>query len=347
MPASFVPGEGDNPVSPELEEALVAIRGARVSSHAPYDEFVAASPQGTIFCRSWWLDATAGPGGWRHADVIDADGRLVATWPAAVRSTRFGDVLTGAPLTPYLGPLLSAGDGRQRRSREVDQLESLADALKPYAHIDARCSPRLDYWAPLAWHGFSQTSHYTWRLEDVSDEEAAFAGLQNSTRRQVSKAQSSGLVVEPGSVDDLVALQRQTFERQEGGWKRSAGGVSCGGSPPQSRLTTPARSWSPAATTGGCIPPRCSCTTSAPRGTSSAPATPSCGRAAAPRCSCGRGSAEPAPAEPRSTSRARCSATSSASSATSAASPSPTRSCATPRRGSGGGGWPPAVRWAR
>jgi hypothetical protein len=184
-------------------------------THAPYDAFVAASPQGTLFCRSWWLDATAGPDRWRHADVCDADGRLVATWPAVLRRTRFGDVLTGAPLTPYLGPLLSAGDGRQRRSREVDQLERLADALKPYAHVDARCSPRLDYWAPLAWYGFSQTSHYTWRLEDVSDEEATLARLQNSARRQVAKAQRLGLVVEAGAVDDFVALQRRTFERQE------------------------------------------------------------------------------------------------------------------------------------
>jgi hypothetical protein len=31
----------------------------------------------------------------------------------------------------------------------------------------------------------------------------------------VSKAQREGLVVEPGSADDLVALQRKTFERQE------------------------------------------------------------------------------------------------------------------------------------
>jgi hypothetical protein len=184
-------------------------------SHAPYDVFVAESPQGTLFCNSWWLDAAAGPGGWRHADVCDADGRLVATWPAALRRTRYGDVLTGAPLTPCLGPLLSAGDGRKRRSREVDQLERLADALKPYAHVEARCSPALDYWTPLAWHGFSQTSHYTWRLEDVSDEEATFARLQDSTRRQVSKAQRLGLVAEHGSVDDLVALQRKTFERQE------------------------------------------------------------------------------------------------------------------------------------
>lgn len=184
-------------------------------AHSEYDAFVAASPQGTVFCRSWWLDATAGAGRWRHADIRDADGRLVATWPAAVRQTRFGDVLTGAPLTPYLGPLLSAGDGRQRRSREVDQLERLVEALGPYAHVDARCSPLLDYWTPLAWHGFSQTTHYTWRLDDVADEEATFARLRDSARRQVAKAQRLGLVVAPGSADDLVTLQRHTFARQE------------------------------------------------------------------------------------------------------------------------------------
>lgn len=192
---------------------------------AEYDAFVAASRQGTVFCRSWWLDATAGPDGWRHADVRGDDGRLVATWPAAVRQTPLGDVFTGAPLTPYLGPLLSAGDGRQRRAREVEQLERLVEALRPYAHLDARCSPQLDYWAPLVWHGFSQTSHYTWRMEDVSDEEATFARLQNSLRGKVSKARRLGLVIEPGSVDDLLALQRQTFERQEGAGAGPAEGL--------------------------------------------------------------------------------------------------------------------------
>ena len=124
-------------------------------------------------------------------------------------------MLTGAPLTPYLGPLLSAVDGPPHGSREIELLEGLVEALSPYAHLDARCSPRLDYWTPLAWHGFSQTSHYTWRLEDVSDEEATLAGLRKSTRSTISRARRDGIVVAPGSVDDLLALQRRTFERQE------------------------------------------------------------------------------------------------------------------------------------
>ena len=43
-------------------------------THAEYDAFVAASPQGTIFCRSWWLDAAAGEGRWR------ATGRVGSGW---------------------------------------------------------------------------------------------------------------------------------------------------------------------------------------------------------------------------------------------------------------------------
>jgi hypothetical protein len=186
-----------------------------VTDHVEYDAFVAASRHGTVFSTSWWLDATAGAGRWEHADVRDAGGQLVATWPVVVRTTRLGRVLTGAPLTPYLGPLLSAGDGPPHGSREIELLESLVESLRPYAHLDARCSPRFDYWTPLAWHGFTQTSHYTWRIEDTSDEEATFAGFRKSTRSTVSRAQRAGLAVEPGTVDDLLALQRRTFERHD------------------------------------------------------------------------------------------------------------------------------------
>src|SRR2546423_140211 len=42
---------------------------------SPYDELVATSPQGSVFCTSWWLDAVA-PGGWR-AHELEENGRVV------------------------------------------------------------------------------------------------------------------------------------------------------------------------------------------------------------------------------------------------------------------------------
>jgi Acetyltransferase (GNAT) domain len=179
-----------------------------------YDDLVGRSPQGSVFASSWWLDAVA-PGGWR-ANAVERDGRLVAAWPTVVRRSRWGVVHDGAPITPYLGPILTAGAGaHRRRSREAEQLELLLPRLGDFAQLEARCSPAFDYWTPLHWHGFSQTTRYTWRLRDLSDGEAVFAGLRENLRREIRKARRQGLVVEDGSVGDYLPLHERSAERQE------------------------------------------------------------------------------------------------------------------------------------
>jgi len=172
-----------------------------------YDDVVARSTQASIFASSWWLDAVA-PGAWR-AHVADG-----AAWPTVVRRSRFGDVHVGAPMTPYLGPLLTPGTGVGRRSREIEQLEALLDRIGSHAHLEAACSPAFDYWAPLHWHGFGQTTHYTWRLPDVGDPEAVFAGVRENVRREVRKARKRGIVVSEASLSEYLGVHEQTAARQ-------------------------------------------------------------------------------------------------------------------------------------
>ena len=178
-----------------------------------YDELVARSPQGSIFSTSWWLDAVA-PGRWRpHAVGGDV---LEAAWPTVVRSTRFGAVHEGAPLTPFLGPLLGASESPSRtRARQVEWLERLLEELNGFAHLDARCHPGFDYWTPLAWHGFEQTTHYTWRLTDLTDLESVWNGLRENIRREVRKARKRAVEVSEGSLDDLDHVQAKTAERHD------------------------------------------------------------------------------------------------------------------------------------
>jgi hypothetical protein len=179
-----------------------------------YDELVVRSPQGSLFASSWWLEAVA-PGRWRtHA--VERDGAVVAAWPTIVRKSRWGEVHEGAPITPYLGPILSGGAGvHRRRSREAEQLEQLLAELGRFAHIEARCGPEFDYWTPLHWHGFSQTTHYTWRLPDLTDLEAVFGGLRENLRREIRKAGKLGIVVEDGTLGDYLRLHELGAERQD------------------------------------------------------------------------------------------------------------------------------------
>jgi Acetyltransferase (GNAT) domain len=187
-----------------------------------YDELVAGSPQGSVFARSWWLDAVA-PGGWR-AHVVELGGARAA-WPTVHWAGRYGAVHLGAPLTPYLGPILPAraGNPHKARSQEVHLVEALVEAIGRHAHLEARCHPAFSYWTPLAWHGFAQTTRYTWRLAP-GDAEAAFRGLRENVRTDVRKAGRQGITVGEGALVDFLPLRAHTLPAQ-----RAAGATSAPG----------------------------------------------------------------------------------------------------------------------
>jgi hypothetical protein len=176
-----------------------------------YDGLVARSPQGSVFATSWWLDAVA-PGRWR-AHEVEERADVLCAWPTVVRSTPLGAIHVMPPLTPYLGPVLQPGEGVRRRSREIEQVEALLERLGRFAHLEATCSPAFDYWTPLRWHGFRQTTHYTWRLAHVRDMDAVFAGLRDNVRREIRKAERQGLTVEEGRLADYLGLHEATAAR--------------------------------------------------------------------------------------------------------------------------------------
>jgi hypothetical protein len=176
-----------------------------------YDEMVA--DVGSVFASGWWLDAVA-PGRWRPHTVTEG-GSVVAAWPATVRPTRWGEVLEGAPLTPFLGPLMRLPDNVVQHWAEQQRLlGALLEEIGPVAAIDARCHPEFDYWTPLRWHGFAQTTTYTWRLEDISDTEAVFARTRENVRREVRKAAKRGVSVGPGGLEELLAVHAHTAAQQ-------------------------------------------------------------------------------------------------------------------------------------
>ncbi len=187
-------------------------------THEAWDEFVEQSPQGSPFAASWWLDAAAGPGNWGVAQVL-RNGSVVAGWPTVRRDSRHGTVHVGAPLTPHLGPILSPpphdASSMRRWSHMVDQTRELVEKLGSFAHLEARCHPEFSYWTPLSWSGFSQTTSYTWRFNDLTDVEQILAGAHQRVRRWLKKSASKGIEVEPVEVDVLVELHQRTLSRHD------------------------------------------------------------------------------------------------------------------------------------
>ena len=156
-----------------------------------------------IFHSPWWLDTVA-PGAWREASVCEG-GVTRARWPYVVQRQRGLTRLTAPPLTPRLGPLIESGETKlsKRLGQHKELLFTLVDQLPTHDQFLQNLHPELEYWLPLSWRGFTQTTLYSYTLEDLSDLETIRSGFSKGVRSDINKAGRSLTVRRNQGTSDL------------------------------------------------------------------------------------------------------------------------------------------------
>ena len=182
-----------------------------------YRTLCTQEPSIPLFSQAWWLDATAGEGVWDVA-LVEKGGTIVAAMPYVTRQ-RYGFTLLGQPaLTQTLGPWLRETEGKSstRLAQHKDWLQALIAQLPPFAHFIQNWHWKMGNWLPFYWAGFQQTTRYTYILQELSDEQELWQGLQENIRREIKKAGNrlQLRVRDDLTVDDFLVLNRMTFARQ-------------------------------------------------------------------------------------------------------------------------------------
>ncbi|MCD6599365.1 MAG: GNAT family N-acetyltransferase [Dehalococcoidia bacterium] len=121
-------------------------------------------------------------------------------------------------LTQTLGVLLAPPTGEKyerRLSREMEVLRALVDAIPPFKVIAFNCHYSFTNWLPFYWDGYTQTTRYTYVIEDTSDLDAVWSGMGQAVRTEIRKAEKNGIeVVESDNLDEFWRLNSMTWERQ-------------------------------------------------------------------------------------------------------------------------------------
>jgi GNAT acetyltransferase-like protein len=167
----------------------------------------------TIFEEPWWLDAVA-PRSWQVAE-LRRDGRIVGRWPYVMAVRAGMTYLTQSSLTPRLGPWLQPSPtnaGVDARGREV--LEGLLRNLPAFDCLRQNFPPTITDWLPFYWHGFEQTTRYTYQLPLADDIERLWEGVQSRTQSVIRKAERVVQVEESDDLGTFIELNRQVFARQ-------------------------------------------------------------------------------------------------------------------------------------
>jgi hypothetical protein len=167
-----------------------------------------------IFQRPWWLEAVA-PGRWGEVSCVEG-GRVVARLPFVVRGRPRFRVLAQSSLMQTLGPWVESSEAKPARAlaREHELLAELESRLPAARGFVQQFSPVMLNALAFHWAGYRLGVQYTYRLEGLGSEEALWAGMRDSVRREIRKARKRVEVVEGAGVDRFHAVLSMTYARQ-------------------------------------------------------------------------------------------------------------------------------------
>lgn len=193
-------------------EQAFTLRYLEPNEYPLWDALVDVSPQGSVFCRSWWLSAV----GDVRVLACFSGNQIIAGIPLYFER-RFGiPVCTMPKLTQTWGIVIQPLKGKAvaAAARETKILRAFASRLSRYRVFFQAFHPNLSNWLPFYWSGFRQTTRFTYVLDDLADLDRLWEGISDSARGPIRKAQEAGLTVVPCGIDEVYRCECLSYGRQ-------------------------------------------------------------------------------------------------------------------------------------
>jgi len=169
-----------------------------------------------IFSKDWWLDSICGEDNW-DVVVIEKGGQISATMPYYKTKKMIFNLTTMPPLTQTMGIYIKYPKGQKYYKKLSWEKEMMSQVIKQLPDVDyfsQNFHHSITNWLPFYWEGFTQTTRYTYVIENITIEELE-KNLETDIRRRRRKAEKIGVeVFESDDIEKFYELNTMTFERQ-------------------------------------------------------------------------------------------------------------------------------------
>lgn len=182
--------------------------------YSDWNKFVDRSPQGEVFCYSWWLNSVTKSNFSIYA-VIE-NNEIVAGLPLAYDKQ---NKINEPPFTRTLGILFKTQpeiDQHRRASLERKWISLLLENINIKDFRQFCTHHNFTDWLPFRWKGLKQTTRYTYLLkyEGMTVEDLRM-NLNRGKKSIINKAEGSGIKIEECDDFDLLYQYLQmTYKRQ-------------------------------------------------------------------------------------------------------------------------------------
>lgn len=160
---------------------------------AIYRQFCKITPEVPLFLQPSWLDAVCTKGNW---DVLIhyKNQSIAGVWAYFVIHKWGFKLIIQPQLTQMSGIWVNHAQcpfNQDSFNFEKEVLTALTALMKQvkFSYLDQNMLPALSNWLPLYWDGFTQTTRYTYRIDNLTDMRSVEQSFRPSKRAHLRKAQ--------------------------------------------------------------------------------------------------------------------------------------------------------------
>jgi Acetyltransferase (GNAT) domain len=197
----------------EGTQCSLCLRYLSNDEYSLWDDLVKESPQGSVFCGSWFLKAVAPDV--RILACFKGE-RLIAGIPLHFERRLGLNFCRMPPLVHTWGVVMAPFEGKHVTvfSLQMKVLTLFAEELAKQRFFIQSFHPTQLNWLPFYWNGFRQVTHYSHVIEDITDVARIWDEMEGNTRRNIRKAEKCGITVVPCNSELVTTMLKKTFTNQ-------------------------------------------------------------------------------------------------------------------------------------
>ena len=171
-----------------------------------------------IFSQPYWLDAVCGIENWDVA-LVNNGNEILASLPYFIEKKKTFTMCWMPSLTQKLGPHIIYPSNQKSDSKLSYEKKIITELLSQLPQHDLflqNFDNRFDYWSPLYWLGYEQTTRYTFVLNKIKNHQQIEENYSSDLRRAIRKAEKNLSIIEEDNIDEIYRLIELTFSKNNG-----------------------------------------------------------------------------------------------------------------------------------
>jgi len=146
-----------------------------------------------LFMQAWWMDAVCKSDSW-DVFLYKKNNRIVAVWVYHFVKKMGFKIILPPKLTQTNGIWIDYSENYSKNERLSYEKEAMTNLIQQFdkldfSYYDQSFHYSITNWLPLFWNGFSQTTRYTYQIQDISNSNKYFNEFKKSKKSHIIKAE--------------------------------------------------------------------------------------------------------------------------------------------------------------